>query len=309
MTLTQLEYIIAVDTHRHFAKAAEKCFVTQPTLSMQIQKLEDYLGVTIFDRRKQPVTPTEIGKRIIEQAKVVINESKRISEIISDEKNVIVGELKVGIIPTIAPYLLPLFISRFIEKYPGIKLQVEELITEQIAEKLRNETLDVGILVTPYEDDLLVDKPIFFEEFFAYVSHRHEFYNKQVIQADEIDPEEVWLLTEGHCFREQVLNVCHSRTSADNLKFHYESGSLEALRRMVDKHGGITFLPELATLDFDKFQQSKIKRFKDPKPIREVSIVINKTYLKKKLVDTFYQEVKDSIPGYLQSEKEGEVVK
>lgn len=309
MTIIQLEYIVAVDNHRHFAKAADACFVTQPTLSMQIQKLEDQLGVIIFDRTKHPVEPTSIGKQITDQARKVIEESKRINDIISEEKNEISGELRVGIIPTLAPYLLPLFINNFIEKYPQVKIHVEELVTEQVLLKLKNNMIDIGLIVTPAGDDDIVEKPIFYEEFMGYVNHRHPYYNKEKLNIDDIKYNDLWILNEGHCFRNQVLNICHpDPTQESNKKFVFESGSLEGLRRIVDKHGGMTLLPELATLDMSQSDKAKLKRFDDPKPIREVSIVMKKSFLKRKMVEVLYQSISESIPGYLYSEKNGEVI-
>lgn len=308
MTLIQFEYIIAVDNHRHFGKAAESCFVTQPTLSMQIQKFEEQLGVTIFDRNKQPVVPTEIGKRIIEQARVALSEAKRVNEIVNDEKDDLSGALSIGIIPTLSPYLLPLFIHDFMEKYPKVNVRVEELITDQVVNKLHHEQLDVGIIVTPYTEPGMTDIPLFYEHFFAYVNHREKLYNLPELNIEDIPQNELWLLNEGHCFREQVLKVCH-RYGEHNGRFKYESGSLEALKRIVDKHGGLTLLPELATLDFDKSSQSRLKRFTDPQPIREVSLFIKKSFLKRKLIEALRKEILDAIPDYISVKKNGEVVK
>ncbi|MEP2773092.1 MAG: LysR substrate-binding domain-containing protein [Fulvivirga sp.] len=308
MTLIQFEYIVAVDNYRHFGRAAAACFVTQPTLSMQIHKLEDQLGVIIFDRSKQPVVPTDIGKRIISQARTVINESKKVKELVEDEKGEVAGELTIGIIPTLSPYLLPLFINSFIEKYPHVKVKVEELITEQVVHKLKNELLDIGIIVTPYDDPGLITKPLFYEEFFGYVSNRSELYKNKELTSNGIPTEEVWLLNEGHCFRDQVLNVCQSYKERDS-QFKYESGSLEALKRIVDKHGGMTLLPELATLDFDKETKAKLRPFTNPKPVREVSLVMHRSYLKRKLVEALHKEILDAIPGYINIQKHGEVIK
>lgn len=308
MTLIQFEYIIAVDNYRHFGRAAAACFVTQPTLSMQIHKLEDQLGVIIFDRSKQPVVPTDIGKRIIAQARTVINESKKVKELVEDEKGEVAGELTIGIIPTLSPYLLPLFINAFIEKYPHVKVKVEELITERVVHKLKNELLDIGIIVTPYDDPGLISKPLFYEEFYGYVSTRSDLYKQKVLTSDGIPSEEVWLLNEGHCFRDQVINVCQSYKERDS-QFKYESGSLEALKRIVDKHGGMTLLPELATLDFDQNTKNKLRPFTNPKPVREVSLIMHRSYLKRKLVEALHKEILAAIPEYINVKKHGEVIK
>lgn len=308
MTLIQLEYVIAVDNYRHFGKAAEACFVTQPTLSMQVHKLEEQLGVLLFDRSKSPVTPTDIGKRIIEQGRTILAESKKIQQIVDEEKGEMAGELRIGIIPTLSPYLLPLFIHNFIEKYPKIKIKVEELITEQVVHKLKNELLDIGIIVTPYNDSNLVTKPVFYEEFYAYVSYRSPFYKQDKLSINSIPANEIWLLNEGHCFRDQVLNLCHTYKDRD-AQFKYESGSLEALKKIVDKHGGMTLLPELATLDFDKSSKAKLRTFEGSKPVREVSLVMHKSYLKRKQVEALHKEILNSIPDYINIQKHGEVIK
>ncbi|MBL3654756.1 hydrogen peroxide-inducible genes activator [Fulvivirga sediminis] len=308
MTLIQFEYIIAVDNYRHFGKAAESCFVTQPTLSMQIHKMEEQLGVMIFDRSKQPVVPTDVGKRIIAQARLALSESKKIKELVAEEKGEVAGELSIGIIPTLSPYLLPLFINNFIEKYPNVKIKVEELKTNEVLKKLKNELLDLGLIVTPLNDPGLITKPVFYEEFYAYVSHRSSLYNEEKLNIEELPANEIWLLNEGHCFRDQVLNLCHTYEDKDT-QFKYESGSLEALKKIVDKNGGFTLLPELATLDFDKNSRSKLRSFDDPKPVREVSIIMHRSYLKRKLVEALHTEILNAIPDYINIQKHGEVIK
>jgi LysR family transcriptional regulator, hydrogen peroxide-inducible genes activator len=308
MTIIQFEYIIAVDNQRHFGKAAETCFVTQPTLSMQIQKLEDQLGVLIFDRSKQPVVPTDIGKRVIAQARLVVGDAKRLLEIIAEEKGEIAGELSIGIIPTISPYLLPLFIHDFIEHYPKVKVKVYELITEEIVKRLKNGVLDIGIIVTPYNDPELTAKVLFYEEFFAYVSHRSKLYNKVLLNVEDISEDDIWLLNEGHCFREQVINLCKTYKERD-AQFKYESGSLEALKKIVDMHGGMTMLPELATLDLAPNKKQYLKRFEEPRPVREISLVMNRSYLKRKLVEVLHKDILATIPDYINIKKNKEVIK
>ena len=209
MTLVQLEYIIAVDTYKSFVAAAEKCFVTQPTLSMQIQKLEDSLGVKIFDRSRQPVIPTEIGEKIIQQARVILMESKRIAELLQNEKGELTGELRIGVIPTVAPYLLPLVISNFLKKYDKLKLQIWEYTTEQIIAELKLGTLDCGIISTPLHDAIINEYPLFYETFVAYVSDNSKLAQKNLLNTEEIAEEKLWLLNEGHCMRGQVLNICN----------------------------------------------------------------------------------------------------
>ncbi|PIB37015.1 transcriptional regulator [Reichenbachiella sp. 5M10] len=310
MTLVQLEYIVALDNYRHFALAAEKCFVTQPTLSMQIQKLEDSLGVSLFDRSKHPVQPTEIGKKILEQARVILNESQRISEIIDEEKHDIKGDIRIGVIPTLAPYLVPLFISSFIEKYPFINLQISEHMTDSLVDLLKKDQIDIGILVTPLKETDFKEIPLFYEEFSLYVSHRHPLYNSSKVEASELNPEGLWILNEGHCFRQQTLNICNvSRSERYNNRVHYESGSLEALKKLVDKRGGYTLIPELFTYDLSKDDKSKVRKFTEPIPTREVGLVIKKSFVKHKMVKALREEINTCLPATLTSQKNTTVIK
>ncbi|MEJ2005420.1 MAG: LysR substrate-binding domain-containing protein, partial [Cyclobacteriaceae bacterium] len=245
-------------TFRHFGKAAESCHVTQPTLSMQIQKMEDQLGVVIFDRSRSPVAPTDAGARIIKQARIVIHELRKIEEMVSTERTELSGEVTIGIIPTLSPYLMPLFINRFLENYPGVTLHIEELITEDIMRKLRSERIDIGLFVTPLDDQAFSVRPIFYEDFVGYVSHRSPQYANKTLRASDVNNDELLLLNEGHCFRDQVLKICGDHRNKTS-RFTYESGSLEALKRLVDKHGGMTLLPALATLDMDAGEKARLR--------------------------------------------------
>jgi LysR family transcriptional regulator, hydrogen peroxide-inducible genes activator len=299
MTLTQLEYIVAVDTHRHFVLASEKCFVTQPTLSMQIQKLEEELGVKIFDRTKQPVIPTEMGARIIAQARVVLREASLIGRLIDDEKDIMTGEIRIGIIPTLAPYLLPPLFKRMREKYPLLDLVIKETITEEVIRELKSDRLDCGLVVTPLKDASIKEDVLFYEELFLYVSRKNALYDKKYVLANEIDPDQLWLLEEGHCFRSQVLNLCELRKRAD-FHFKYETGNIETLKRMVDKSDGITILPELAVMEFSKSQFKLVKRLKEPSPAREVSLVTHRDHIKTKIINTLKSEIVGIVPKQMQ---------
>jgi len=307
MTLTQLEYMIAVDTYRHFVLAAEKCFVTQPTLSMQLQKLEEELGVKIFDRTKQPVIPTEIGARIIAQARVVLRESGMIKQLIHDEKDVMTGELRIGIIPTLAPYLLPTLFKQVRAKYPQLELVIKETITEEVIHELKNNRLDCGLVVTPLKDASIKEDVLFYEELFVYVSRKNALYDKKYVLADDIDPNQLWLLEEGHCFRSQVLNLCELRKSGD-LHFKYATGNIETLKRMVDKSDGLTILPELAVMEFNKTQMKLVKRLKDSSPAREVSLVTHRDHIKTKLIQTLKEEILQMVPKAMQQLRNKKIV-
>src|ERR1700722_18690041 len=309
MTLVQLEYVVAVDTYRSFVSAADKCFVTQPTLSMQIQKLEDTLGAKIFDRSKQPVVPTEIGSEIIAQARVMLSEAEKIKEIISDRQRELSGELKVGIIPTVAPYILPKILHSFIEKYPQVKLIVSEQTTEQIIQELKLGMIDCGILSTPLHEGNLKEIPVFYENFVAYVSKNSKLSKKKNICPEDIDMEEIWVLNEGHCMREQVLNICQRRKATKGFQhFEYNTGSVDTLKRMVDLNNGATILPELALADLNDKNMDKVRYFKSPEPAREVSIVVQNNFLKRRLIEALKNEILEFLPKRMKSKKKKELM-
>jgi LysR family hydrogen peroxide-inducible transcriptional activator len=307
MTLVQLEYIVALDTHRHFVAASEKCFVTQPTLSMQIQKLEEELGVKIFDRTKQPVIPTEVGASIIAQARVVLREAKMIGHIINEQKDTMTGEIRIGIIPTLAPYLLPPLFKHMREKYPQLDLIIKETITEEVIKELKSNRLDCGLVVTPLKDPSIKEDVLFYEELFVYVSRKNALYDKKYVLANDIDPDQLWLLEEGHCFRSQVLNLCELRKASD-FHFKYETGNIETLKRMVDKSDGITILPELAVMEFSKPQLKLVKRLKEPSPAREVSLVTHRDHIKSKLIKALKEEVLKIVPSQMRKLQNKKVV-
>jgi LysR family hydrogen peroxide-inducible transcriptional activator len=308
MTIQQLEYIIAVDKFRHFGHAAEACFVTQPTLSAQVSKLERELDVILFDRSKMPVIPTEMGEILIAQAKRVVMESKAIFETIAQLKGDVGGILKLGIIPTLAPYLLPLFIKAFINKDPNVRLQVQEMVTEDILKKLKNDELDLGIVVTPLDESGIDEKPIFYEKFYAYLSKNHPLLKKESVKIVDILGEDLWVLQQGHCFRDQVLALC-DQSKFKSLNFQYESGSLEGLKNLVNRYQGITLLPELATFGLSAEEKIRLRPFEGEQPIREVSLVLTRSYLKKRQVELLYQEITAAIPASMISKNHGKVVK
>jgi len=308
MTLVQLEYIVAVDTYRSFVGAAEKCFVTQPTLSMQVQKLEEMLNVKIFDRSRQPVTPTEIGSQIIEQARIVLQESHKVKEIINSQQQDISGELKVGIIPTLAPYLLPQVISSMMEKYPGLKLLIWEYTTEDIIHHLKTGVLDCGLLATPLIDESIIEDPLFYENFVTYISKNSKLYKKKTIDPEDLESENIWLLNERHCMRSQVLNIC--RTTQENRLqgLTYNTGSVETLIKMVDINNGATIIPELALAELSNKQLSKIRPFKTPEPVREISLVTHKNFIKKRMLNAFKEEIMEVVPKTMKHKKKKDVI-
>lgn len=308
MTLVQLEYIVAVDTYRSFVGAAEKCFVTQPTLSMQVQKLEEMLNVKIFDRSKQPVVPTEIGSQIIAQGRIILQESHKIKEIINSQQQDIIGELRIGIIPTVAPYLLPQVISGMMEKYPDLKLLIWEYTTEDIIHHLKTGVLDCGILATPIGDPATAEIPLYYESFVTYVSKNSKLFKKKNIDPDDLEEENIWLLNEGHCMRSQVLNIC--RTTKDNRLqgLTYNTGSVETLIRMVDRNDGATLVPELALLELSNKQLTKVRTFKSPEPVREISLVTHKNFIKKRMLNAFREEILAVIPKTMKQRKKKDII-
>lgn len=292
MNLQQIEYILALDKHRHFAKAAEASFVTQPTLSMMIQKLEEELDVKIFDRSRQPVIPTEIGEKILAKARKVIFELEEFKNIVKNEKEIISGEIRLGVIPTIAPYLLPMFLQKFSKKYEHLKLFISENVTETLLTKLKTGEIDAAIMVLPDDGENYHEYELYYEPFVVYAARP---FDKEYLLAEDIDTDELLLLEEGHCFRTQILKFCEL-AKPKNTRIEYSSGSLETLKNLTDKQLGITVLPEMATLDFSSVERKKIKYFADPQPYRKVSIITHRDFLKRRLISLLHENILEEIP-------------
>lgn len=304
MTITQLEYVLAVDRYRHFGKAAKACSVTQPTLSMQLQKAEEELGVIMFDRSRTPILPTEEGIQIITQARLVLREYKKIFSIIDASKGEVRGEFRLAVIPTLAPYLIPLFAGSFVEKHPGVILTIEEFKTEDIIELLSRDEIDAGLLVTPIQGENFIERVLFHEPFSVFASKDHHLLKKSKIKDKDLNTSDVWLLNEGHCFRQQVLNLCKlSRDNGlhDNLKF--ESGNLETLKNMVINNSGYTLLPQLAVMNLSSEDMAHVREFQSPVPTREVSLVHNRIFLKEKIISALEESIIENLPEVLTSMK------
>jgi len=309
MNLQQLEYIVAVDNYRHFVKASDACFVTQATLSTMIKKLEDELQVKIFDRRKQPVMPTETGKKIIAQAKIVLQQANKIKEIIMEEKGEVKGLLRIGVIPTLAPYLLPLFINNILRKYPLLKLKISELTTDEIIHKLEHHHLDAALLATPLGKSFLIEQPIFYEQFVVYASSNEKLMSKKYLLAKDIDVNRLWLLEEGHCLRSQVVNLCELKNREKELhQLDFEAGSIETLKKIVEANQGITILPELAVEGLTLKQKNNLRYFKSPAPAREISLVTYQYFTKSNLIEVLRKEILQNIPEEMKSLKKKEVI-
>lgn len=297
MTITQLHYVLAVAEHQNFTKAARKVFVTQPTLSMQIQKLEEELEVQIFDRTKKPIELTEVGKKIVEQARNIVNESDRIQDIVDQQKGFIGGEFKIGIIPTIMPTLLPMFLNNFTKKFPKVKLKIEELHTEAIIEKLQDGHLDAAIAATPLEQENLKERVLYYEPFVAYTPPGHRLAKKEKLVSEDLDVNDILLLEDGHCFKEGILNLCKSDKSDSENKFQLESGSFETLIKLSNEGLGMTLLPYLHTLDIRSPEKENLRMFKDPVPAREVSLIYSKSELKIQIIDALQKVIAGVIKG------------
>ncbi|GIZ08719.1 hydrogen peroxide-inducible genes activator [Flavobacterium sp. UMI-01] len=297
MTITQLKYVLAVAEHKNFTLAAEKCFVTQPTLSMQIQKIEEELNITIFDRSKKPIQLTDIGQKIVHQAKNIVNEADRIQDIVEQQKGFIGGEFRLGIIPTIMPTLLPMFLNNFIKKYPKVKLIIEELNTEEIITKLNNGHLDAAIAATPLMEEKIKEIVLYFEPFVAYIPENHQHFQKKEIEITDLNLDEILLLQDGHCFRDGILNLCKNESKNDVSRFQIESGSFETLIKLADEGLGTTLLPYLHTLDLKESDKHKLRHFAEPKPAREVSLIYPKNELKIQIIDALRTTISGVIKG------------
>ncbi len=307
MTITQLEYIIALSRYENFSEASKHCFVTQPTLSIQVQKLEDELGVIIFDRSKKPLKPTEIGKKIVEQAKAIIRESKRIDEILMESKNVLEGDFKLGIIPSVSVSLLPLFLKTFTEKYPKIKLVLSELQTMDMLEKLHNEEIDAGIASTPLSDPQLIEKPLFLEPFFLFIHPDNPLFQKKEITELDLIGQDLLLMSEGHCFRNQVTQICKLRK---NKGIFFESGNFQTLISLVEQNIGITLLPSLVVDNIKSHDLKKmVKKIAGTKPSREISLIYKRKHLKEGILTALEKIIISSLPSnILQIEKEDQKI-
>jgi len=307
ISLTQLEYLLAIDTYRHFAKAADACLVTQPTLSMQLKKLEEELNLALFDRSKQPIIPTDAGKEVIEQARIILREAKKLEHIARHYDDTFEGSLTIGIIPTIAPYLLPYFLGDFIKKYKQIKLVIQELKTDEIILKLNKDEIDVGILATPLHESNLIEEPLYYEEIKVYAHYNHPLTKKKYLEHEDIMRDDIWMLSKGNCFRNQIINICANPIKL-NEQLNYESGSIETLKKMVEMEGGFTLLPELAVLELSTKKINQVAEFKKPKPLREVSIVYARSVSKKKFIDVLKKQIIKNMPEELLNKKRGAVV-
>ena len=264
---------------------------------MQIQKIEDELSIQIFDRTKKPIQLTEIGQKIVTQAKSIVNEADRIQDIVEQQKGFIGGEFRLGIIPTIMPTLLPMFLNNFIKKYPKVKLIIEELNTAEIITKLNNGHLDAAIAATPLQEEKIKEIVLYYEPFMAYIPEGHQHYQKKEIEVTDLNLDEILLLQDGHCFRDGILNLCRNNARNEINHFQIESGSFETLIKLANEGLGTTLLPYLHTLDLKETDKNKLRHFIEPKPAREVSLIYPKSELKIHIIDALRNTISGVIKG------------
>lgn len=304
ISLIQIHYLIALNEHRNFIKAADACFVTQPTLSMQIKKLEDELGVILFDRSRQPIIPTEIGEKIIQQAKIIAKETNLINMILEEHTGNFARKLSIGIIPTIAAALIPKLIHQISQHHPDIKLEIREMLTSDIVEALQEDKLDVGIVSTPIADQSLIEEPLYIEKFRIYLHPDHPSYAKKTLDSADLLEDKIWLLTEGNCFRTQSLNLCNiPDTQLNHLALNYESGSLSTLKKIVDVEGGCTILPEWEAGELDDNSLNNLRAFKEDGAGREVGLIYTKYYAKTQVIQRLKSMIMASLPNHVAENK------
>ncbi len=305
ISLTQLSYIVAVDRYQNFALAARKCFVSQPTLSVQIQKVEDELDAILFDRKRQPIVSTEIGKAVIQQAKIVMNDMGRLGEIVMNKKGLVEGEFRLGVIPTVAGCLIPLFLRNFSEKYPKVELIVSELQTDTLIQELTDDRIDAGIAATPIGNSEIQEQRLYMEAFLLYVSPKHPLSQFKDVSQSDLKCHDVWLMSEGHCFRNQVTQLCAIKK---NQKFgravNFESGNFQTLMSLVDQNYGVTLLPSLVARCLNRTKQkTMVKRFSNPEPVREISFLSRRSIVKKAIADALISEILNSLPEEMKTKR------
>tara|TARA_B110000444_G_scaffold42513_1_gene38399 strand:- start:592 stop:1518 length:927 start_codon:yes stop_codon:yes gene_type:complete len=300
MTLSQLKYTLAVAEEGNFTLAAEKCFVTQPTLSMQVQKLEEELSVKLFNRNTKPISLSTIGTKIIEQAKIIVRESKRMDDIVSMEKGIIGGDFKLGIIPTIMPTLLPLFLNTFIKKFPKVNLKIEEQNTATIIEELKNGKLDAGIAASPLDDNKLIEKPLYYEPFVGYIPESHSLSKLKILKISDLEKMDVLVLEDGHCFREHVLKLCQTPNFSHS--FNLKSGSFETLIHLANDGLGMTLLPYLHTRNLTQKNANNLRSFESPEPAREISLIYSKSQLKLPVIESLATSIESIMRGAIKFE-------
>lgn len=310
MNLQQLQYILAVAESKHFEKAASKCFITQSTLSTMILKFEEEIGIKIFDRKTKPVLITKEGEEIIKHLQIITKEIKSLENKVQELKGEITGEFKIGIIPTVAPYLLPLFLSEFVNKFSKVKIVVQEMTTLDIQKSLKNRSLDIGIAAIPLEDPELKEYILYNEQFMLFdcFNDRHD---KSHINLTNMDYSHLILLEEGHCLRTQVRKICNlSKKYSENLtNFEFRAGSIDSLIRFTKSYKGITLLPYMATIDLQKEDKDRLKSLAFPVPIRSIGLIVHQHFVKKRLLEELSMIIQSSVLPLISTPSESKLIK
>ena len=299
MTLQQLEYVMALYRLKHFAKAADECNVTQPTLSSMIQKLENELGVKIFDRKQQPIQPTKAGRVVIEHAWKVLTRAKKLKQTIEEEQKTLTGTFEVAVLPTIAPYLIPRFFPQLMNEHPEMDVRITEMKTEDMRKALRRGTIDAGILARVDGLEEMTCTSLYHEQFFAYVAEDDPLYVKEFIRPADLSGEYLWLLDEGHCFRDQLVKFCQLKSAALSKK-SYNLGSIETFMRIVENGKGVTFIPQLALSQLTKEQHRLVRPFAHPVPSREIILMTSPNFIRHTLLRMLVDRIKESLPDDIQ---------
>jgi len=294
MTLQQLQYVVALDTHRHFVKAAEHCHVAQPTLTLQLRKLEEELSTVLFDRSRQPLEPTPFGRVFVSRARDLLHQADELRAMARDERESMQGTFRLGVIPTLSPNLLPLFVADFLSRHAQTRLSIEELQSQAIIDRLNHKELDFGIFATPLGEKDLREIPLFYEPFLIYASEDHPLLAQGTAEVNELKAEGLWLLRKGHCFRNQTLNICNFDREGPTRSLIMEGGSIETLKRMIDRVSGYTLIPELS---YQPQDEPHIARFREPQPVREISLVVHKHYTRERLLSELRDSIVSSIPA------------
>ena len=292
MTITQLEYIVALAEHQNFSKAADFCCVSQPSLSMQIQKLEEELNVVLFNRKAKPICPSPQGEEILQTARRILVDAKSILSLSKGWSADVSGSVSIGVIPTIAPYLIPKFLSKFQKSFPHLSIRIAETTTENIKKELKAGKLDIGILVTPLNEEF-IEIPLYYEELFLYSNACNSLGEIDKI----LDPEKLWLLEEGHCLSNQVNSICNMQNRQHvESRIAYDTGSLETIVRLAEDGNGQTIIPQMLINYLDPANQNKVFDLPSPSPVREISIVHTNQYTRKGIIQAFKKAILAEIP-------------
>ncbi len=309
MNIAQLEYLKEIYVCGSFSLAADRLGVTQPALSLQIQKLEEELEFKLIDRTKRPFQFTDEGKVFYEKSLEILKQIEALKQISVNISEEVSGNLKVGIIPTLAPYLVPLFIHQLGKDYPALQLEIYELKTEEIIDEIKMGDIDCGIISTPVSATNITITPLFYERFYAYLSEDHRLFEQDSIDIKSIEEGEIWYLEEGNCFQNQVNSICQLNPQKKNKqRLVYHSNSIESLRRIVEYKSGLTFIPELATINIPAEQEELIKEIVPNEPVREISLITAKRFAKERQVDALQKVIKSSIPARMLKQPEKGIV-